>query len=84
MHRNLAWGRLHHSQATYEANGCSHHGNEINFISKLLYISGSETVVRDPKWGYEAILRDYGGPMKLMPTSSILKALIILSRRKHH
>ena len=83
MHRTLAWGRLHRSQATNEANVCSHHGNEINFISKLLYISGSETAVRDPKWGYGAILWDNYGRRRLVPTSSILKALILLSRRKH-
>ena len=74
MYRTLAWGRLHRSQATYEANGCSHHGSEIHFISKLLYISGSETVVRDPKWSYGAILRVNNSPRRLMPTSIILKA----------
>ena len=83
MHLTLAWGRLHHCQAAYEANGCSYHGNGINFISKLLYIKGSETVACDPNWGHGAILLDNDGPTRLMTTSSILKALIILSRLKH-
>ena len=83
MHLTLAWGRLHHFQAAYEANGCSYHGNGINFTSKLLYIKGSETVACDPKWGHGAILLDNDGPTRLMTTSSILKALIILSRLKH-
>ena len=84
IHLTLAWGRLHYSQATHEANGCFHHGDEINFISKLLYINGSETVVRNSRWGYGATLRDNDGPRKLMTTSSILRALIILSGFKHH
>ena len=84
MHLTLAWGRLHHCQAAYEANGCFYHGNRINFISKLLYISGSGTVVHDPKWGHVAILLDNDGLRRLMTTSSIFKALIILSRFKHH
>ena len=58
-------------------------GTESSF-SKLLYISGSETVVRDPKWGHGAILLDGDGPRRLMTTPNILKALIIVSRLKHH
>ena len=52
MHLTLAWSGLYHCQAVYEANGCCCHVNGIKFISKLLYISGSETVVCDPKWGH--------------------------------
>ena len=84
MHLTLAWSGLYHCQAVYEANGCCCHVNGIKFISKLLYISGSETVVRDPKWGHGAILLNNDGPRRLMTTFSTLKALIILSLLKHH